>query len=239
MTNEQTKSVAAFIDTLGPALARRGSEYANDVTLTKTMRTELAAAVKAGVFPKGTKFSVRINHHASITVQINTWEGKVFCDDYAAHVLDPKGTEWNPESYRHMATARRAYFQAELTEELNAAVAAMCTIVDRHNYDNSDSMTDYFDVGYYLTCDARPVQSAAMQGLKLESNPEFAALAERAKAAAIIVGAKYTKATLPRGGWANAGEWCLEQIVKAADKYGCELAYDKRSGWRPLLKSVA
>lgn len=55
-----------FIASLPPALTRQGRERASDVTLAKRIRSELQLAVTRGMFPEGTKCSVRIDHHSSL-----------------------------------------------------------------------------------------------------------------------------------------------------------------------------
>ena len=158
---------AEFLASLPAPLSRRGVNYANDVTLAKAIRAELASAVKAGALTEA-KFSVRINHHASLTVEIVEWHGgAVFSDEYT-----------------------------------NA------------------------------------VSAVAEQGIKLESNPAYAALVLRAIAAAKSVGPKVVRSICGRGGVATAGQWSLERLIKAADKAGGrELVHDKRRGW--VVKEAA
>lgn len=91
-----SQTLEAFMASLPPAMDCHGA--ISDKVLTKTMRDELALAVTRGVFPAGTKFSVRKNHYKSFTVEIVEWVGAVFVDAYVAHLMDPKGTEWDSGS---------------------------------------------------------------------------------------------------------------------------------------------
>lgn len=54
-------------------------------------------------------------------------------------------------SFNHYHTDRRYYW--EFTAAFYNKILAVCKIADQWNYDNSDIMTDYHDVGYYLNID--------------------------------------------------------------------------------------
>lgn len=176
-----TDQIEVFWESLPEPLKRRGDGRANDVTLAKQMRTDMKAAIAAGVLPVGTEISVRINHYASLTVEIVAFEGA------------------------------------------------------------SDLSTDYFDVGYYLTVTAGTVESAAAQGIKLESDPTYRALVDRAMKAAKAVGPKAVKAICGSRGIEACGEWSLERLIKVADRAnGRPVAFDKRRrGWFPVAEGAA
>jgi hypothetical protein len=228
-TPRATMTSAEFMSSLPPARSRRGNDWVNDVELAKIIRNECAAAVTAGALPAGTKVSVRILHHKSLSVEIVGWEGAVFSNAYTEHLMDPKGTPWNSEAWSRESDPR-------LTEPLNRAVKLIEKIADRHNYNNSDYMTDYFDVGYYLSVDARPVEHAAETGIKRESDKTFRELAARAEVAARAVGPDATKSICGRGGVDSADTWALERLIKIADRAkGRPVEYDKRRrGWFPV-----
>jgi len=220
-------TVEDFIASLAPVLTRQGRERASDVTLAKRIRSELQLAVTRGVFPEGTKFSVRIEHHSSLAVEIVEWHGgALYNDDYTTHLMDPSAPE---PQYRGRANS---HFSLAMSETLRAAEA----IADRHNYDKSDLQTDYFNVGYYLTVECRALEAATRASIAAEINPGFAELREAARLAAAAVGPKVTKAVLGRAGLEGASEYSLKYLVKvAARAAGRPLAYDKkRRGWFPV-----
>lgn len=224
-------TLAQFLATLPPALSRHGANYANDVTLAKAMRAEIALAVKRGVLPP-LKVSVRINHHKSLTVEIVGWEGAVFSPDYEMYLMDeaakPGSVQWSPEHRSRDEDPR-------LSSTLNVALRTIETIVERHNYNNSDLMTDYFDVGYYLTVTARSVEAIAANGIALELDPARPALLDAAAAAAAAIGPKATKAICGRRGLDGCSKWDLERLIKVATRAnGRPVAFDKKRGaWLP------
>ncbi|MEO7895887.1 MAG: hypothetical protein ABIR65_01190 [Pseudolysinimonas sp.] len=123
-----------------------------------------------------------------------------------------------------------------LADELRAALNLCERVGGRHNYNDSDSMTDHFDVGYHLTVDAHTVEAAALQGIALERDPDLATLHARAEAASKRLGPKCTKSVLGRGGLTTAGEWSLRHILHVDEHAaGRPVAYDKsRRAWLPV-----
>lgn len=217
-----------FIASLPPALTRRGSERASDATLAKRIRNELQLAVTRGVFPEDTRFSVRIEHHSSLTVEIVEWHGgALYNDEYTTHLMDPSAPE-----HQHRGRGANSHFSPAMGETLRSAEA----IADRHNYDESDLQADYFNVGYYLTVGCRALEAATRASIAAEINPGFAELREAARLAAAAVGPKVTKSLLGRSGLEGASEYRLKCLVKvAARAAGRPLAYDKkRRGWFPV-----
>lgn len=219
-----------FLATLPAPLVLRGAgAYVSDATLAKRIRNEIALAVKAGALPKGIKVSARCNpggHHRSLTVEVIAWEGAVFCDSYVEHLLSGSKDMWDgPPVYGR----RRS--DARLAPALQEALALIEQIADRHNYDNSRIEVDYFDVGYYLTVKASKVESTARSGIESERDPAFADLKAKATAAAAKLGPKVVRSVCGRAGIDGAGSWCLEKLIKLAERAdGRPLTYDKRRG---------
>lgn len=107
---------------------------------------KIAAALKA-VVPADWKYSLAVRHHSTIVMTIK----KAPVDLYLAnrnHV---------DINHYHLDTN----FDGELLETLKKIIRALNT----DNYDNSDSMTDYFDVGHYVDLNIgrwdKPFQLAA------------------------------------------------------------------------------
>jgi hypothetical protein len=231
---ETNEKLTEFLATLPPALTRHGAARANDVTLAKAIRADLAAAVTAGIFPAGTTFSVRINHHSSLTVEIMTWPGPVYTPEYEAHLADP--TKPNPAD----GGWRRNESDGYTAPDLYRAKRDADRIADRHNYDESDPMTDHFNVGYYLTVYTNTIDHARKAAINLATNPAFSDLLAKGKLAAVALGKKATASILGRGGLDSASEWELNHLIKvAARANGSPVAYDKRRrGWFPVAASA-
>lgn len=209
-----------FLASLPAALDLESGTYIPRTEVVKQIRADLAAAAKAGMFPAGTKFSVR----AGIRVEIVAWEGAVFSDAWTEHLLEGRTSSWDRPTIERMAPA------------LRDAVKLAETIADRHNFDHSRIEVDYFHVGYYLTVDARAVEAAAERGIEAERNPALVTLQEQARAAAKALGPKATKSILGRSKIETAGEWSLTHLIKvAARAAGRPVAYDKsRRAWLPV-----
>lgn len=83
---------------------------------------------------KGFKFSVRMDNHYAIRVAI------------LSGTTDFGKTDYEGGTINHHHTDR--YQDQELLERILHVINTAGT---RKNYDRSDSMTDYFDVGYYVS----------------------------------------------------------------------------------------
>lgn len=104
----------------------------------QTKKAKIVAALKA-VMPKGWKYSLRIQHHSSITMTIQAAP----VDLYTLCTYESKS-----ESYIQLNTyyLENAYTDAEIVKVLKAAKAAL----DTDNFDKSDISADYFNVGHYV-----------------------------------------------------------------------------------------
>lgn len=206
--------------------------------IAKTIKDEVAQAVSAGALPHGTKVGASTDHN-SINVKVTAWEGAVFSDKFTEYLMDPKGTKWDrdeQESYRRSGNFEESRFDPRLTSSLNRALQTIEKLADRHNYNNSDTQSDYWDVGYFLHVDARPVEDLAETAIKLESNKEFGKLLEQGLIAAKAVGPKATAAICGHADLRMADTYCIERLIKLAERAkGRPVEYDKRRrGWYPI-----
>jgi hypothetical protein len=107
------------------------------------IRADIKALVKSGKLPKG-KYSVRTRSYAgggSIDVSIS--------DLAVSRVMNPAREEYlaaNPHANWATLPAEAVPHYSPAVMSVHAAIEA---IHDSYNYNNSDSMTDYFDVRYY------------------------------------------------------------------------------------------
>ena len=195
---------------------------------------DLASAGTAGVFPEDTAFRVRVDHHSSIRVDITTWHGAVYSDPYMEHLMDP-GVPDPTNDTRQPPSARIHRHAARLV----TAIADTEAIADRHNYDNSDTMADLFDVGYYLHVGAGPVEAYARQAIELERDPGFRALYASALAVVPLLGDRCVASVCGESGLMGATKHECERMVRiAARAAGRPVAYDRRRhGWFPVEAS--
>ena len=221
-----TMTSAEFLKSLPPPLHRRGAGSSSVPEVAKTIRREVEAAVAAGALPLGTKVSVTSDHN-SIRVEVTRWEGEVFSKAYTEHLMDPK-TSWDPEYRTEGGRAR----DARLSKPLQDALAFIERLADRHNYHNSDTMTDFFDEGYYLSVGAGPVENIAQTAIKTESSKEFRALMDQARDAAAALGPAATKSICGDKDLMHADEYCIKKLLKLAERAaGRPVVHDPRRGW--------
>lgn len=102
------------------------------VEIAKRLRSEIKEEVKAGRLPKG-KYSVRIDRYSmGQSIDIN--------------IMDVEGPILNPDHDRMSADEeKRRYYVPKIHE----ALAKLEGMLQAYNRDNSDTMTDYFDVKFY------------------------------------------------------------------------------------------
>lgn len=114
-----------------------GSKYDKNLTtveIAALVRKEIKAAIKSGALPKG-KYSVRKDHHKSITVCIS---GLGFL------VANPDYNRLGERDFVVHQPAERRY-----TPRARATLKAVEAMLEAYNYDGSDIMSDYFDVNFY------------------------------------------------------------------------------------------
>lgn len=210
--------------------------YVSVKEVRQRIKEELAMAVTAGMLPPEFKASIRGDHN-TVHVDVMAWPDGVFTSEYMEVVLDPlierEGGALHERNWQVRNDETREFEDTRLVPELRAAITLIHQIVNRHNFDRSDIMTDYFHVGFYDHIGAGPVIAVALHALRLESDPALALKLRKARIACDVIGPKAAKAELPkRGGIDAAGDWTLDRLIKIAEKAdGYELAYDKRRGW--------
>lgn len=112
--------------------------------IAKLVRKDIKSCKKIGVIPKGAKVSVRISRFSggtSIDMTIREVPGM--------QVHNPAWLDWgiNPET-KHKAYPTLVELP-RYTPEAKDLKETLTSIVNRYNYDKSDSMTDYYNVRFY------------------------------------------------------------------------------------------
>lgn len=112
---------------------------------------EKRAAIKAA-FPLalGWKFSITKDGNSTINVSIL----QTPCELRASNTIDENGNSISINSWDGQIVSRRYGYQVnEYSDALNSigkeVVSELYDILNNGNHDKSDSMTDYFDVGWY------------------------------------------------------------------------------------------
>lgn len=229
------RDTTSFLASLPEALNLRGENSASRADVVAAIRRDLKLAVEAGLIPKDVTFSVTKRDYNSITVELIEWYGQVLTDAYFEHHMstllstfmkDAVAVAFTPE---RCARTRRMSNDPRLVEAVNDVLSLVEQISDRHNFDESDPMTDYFHVGYYLNVGARRVITAAELGIQMECDPAWAEMVQRGRDAAKRLGAKVVKSVCGNGGVDGCGQWSLERLLKLDEMAaGRPLTYDKR-----------
>jgi len=102
--------------------------------MSQQMKKELAPAIKAVLKEYGMKGTIAVRHHSTLIVNIKS--GALDFSEY----MD--GRDYLSPNQYHLENN----YQGECLEFLQKLVKAMMD----GNHDRSDSMTDYFDVGWYI-----------------------------------------------------------------------------------------
>lgn len=226
MQTTTAPSATEFMAALPAALALRGRDSSSTSDVRFAIRRDLKTAQAAGLLPKGAGFSVR-GDYSSITVEIVAWTGvgPVLSAAYAEAVLaDALG---DPVRLREFPEAR----SARVSDSLISALSLIERIANRHNYDNSRSEEDYFDVGYYLHVEAERLISLAVYGTRDAANPAAAARRSTAKVAAARLGKAVTRSVCGSTSLDAIGEYAMERLLRLdAMADGRPLRYSKTSG---------
>lgn len=133
----------------------RGSKYdaTRDLPLTevcKRIRQDIKDAIAGGRLP-GLKVSVRQRESRAVTLTIKDVPAsfRLYTPDYLAWA------QANPMDDRHGNGPYFSYYAScrhrRMTPEYDNVLQVLSEIVQAYNRDNSDTMTDYFDVRFYKT----------------------------------------------------------------------------------------
>ncbi|UTZ44617.1 hypothetical protein [Vibrio campbellii] len=117
-----------------------GSEKIGDTkTIASRIRSFITSLRKAGRIPSGVKISVKKKSHKAIGLELVDLPNGValFNPAFLQFEID------NPNADYSLAPNPR------YSEEVDNLIRFVEAYVDQFNYDNSDSMTDYFDVNFY------------------------------------------------------------------------------------------
>lgn len=111
------------------------------------MNQEKKATINAElkkVFPKGWRYTLRVRHHSALVLTLREYPvpaSELLAPEVFEHTQEYGYDEVNINTYNP-----NRYFAPEYHELIGNVIKAMNT----GNYDNSNVMTDYFDVGHYI-----------------------------------------------------------------------------------------
>lgn len=115
--------------------------------MSQERKAQLAPAIKAVLKKYGLKGSISVDNHSTLVVTIK--EGPI---DFIGNMLAVAATRpgrYNNGTPTYMQV--NPYWIADhYTGSARDCLLALKEAMDRGNHDNSDAMTDYFDVGWYV-----------------------------------------------------------------------------------------
>ena len=110
----------------------------------------IAAQLKA-VMPAGWKYSLRVSDHSTLRLLIASAPVDLLNarPDDAEERAERAGYRINTtDNYREV---NQYHLDASFSDDLLPTFEAICAAMNLGNHDNSDPMTDYFDVGHYIS----------------------------------------------------------------------------------------
>lgn len=120
--------------------------------ISQEKKKELAVGIKKVLKKYGMKGTVGVNHHSSLVV--NLWEGALdLLGDAQKHndkVAQQRGQESYPIGDYLQVNTYRADEWAISETIANFYKELIAAMKGTEWYNNSDAMTDYFDIAYYL-----------------------------------------------------------------------------------------
>jgi len=113
-------------------------------------KKQIAAALKIAMRGTGVKYSLAVNHHSSIVMNIKS--GPV---DFIANMEDVSKSKPRPDHFgpyvRPKAIQVNTYWYKEhFTGQALAILEKAIPVLNTGNHDRSDIQSDYFDVGFYV-----------------------------------------------------------------------------------------
>lgn len=106
-------------------------------------RKALIAAALKPVVPKGWKYTLAVRNHMTLVMTITEAPFELI-KSFAASEF------FNPETATH-CDVNQYHFRSHIADECVAdVIAQILGALNTGNHDRSDTMTDYFDVGWYV-----------------------------------------------------------------------------------------
>lgn len=111
-------------------------------------KAQIAAELKK-VMPRDWKYSLAIRHHSTIVLTIMTAPVDLMAiyNKRVAESWERRGDKYTPSTY---AQINEYHLDTQFSGELLATFQRIKAALNTGNHDNSDMMTDYFDVGWYV-----------------------------------------------------------------------------------------
>lgn len=107
----------------------------------QTKKKEIAAKLKR-VVPAGWRYSLAIRNHTALVMTIRSAPLNLLAD-----------VQWDERATNRGHTRFHPNHQRHFSEENRKVLEAIWDVLNDGNWDKSDIMTDYFNVGWYVDLD--------------------------------------------------------------------------------------
>ena len=123
--------------------------------MSQERKAQIAPRIKTICKRYGIKSSLAVRHHSTLVLNIRQGDidfvenyiktdedshcGRKMSEDQKAYIRKNSALDVNPYHYQSHFSGRALKFLTEVIDVMNTG-----------NHDNSDSQTDYFDVGWYI-----------------------------------------------------------------------------------------
>lgn len=219
-------TAADFVASLPPPVT-----WQEEICIAETIRRDLKLAAASAVLPADAKFWIRsLSHSPVVSVEFAVWTGAVLANDYAAAVMDGllarRDVQWKQHILKESQDAR-------LSPEVNEALALVKFIGDRRIAEAMEErpMNYYGLIQYRLEIKSSRLIDAAMRGIKIEVDPEYADFMHRAQEAASRLGRQAVRSICGEGGVDLSDEQGLQELVRLDnDARGRLVTYSRRHG---------
>lgn len=115
----------------------------------QSKKQEIAAALKR-IMPKGLKYTLGVENHS--TIRLNITQGPI---DFFGEMLPARNLlnqeAQNDTKARGYASVNPYWYHEHFTGKTLTLLVEIFRCLNDGNHDNSDIMTDYFDVGWYVS----------------------------------------------------------------------------------------
>ena len=118
--------------------------------MSQEKKKEIAANLKK-VMPHGWKYSLGVNHHSTIVLTISEAPIDLIAEfnDVCRRNFNNRGNDFQPA--RESIQINEFYLDRQFEGKRLEQMQAIKAVLNTGNHDRSDSQTDYFDVGWYVS----------------------------------------------------------------------------------------
>ena len=113
--------------------------------MSQERKAQIAPKIKAICAKYGVKASLAVRHHSTLVLNIK--QGSI---DFIGNFVKTTGTTDTWVTEKQSIDVNTYWYQDHFSGRAKQFLSEVITAMHVGNHDNSDIMTDYFDVGWYI-----------------------------------------------------------------------------------------